>query len=219
MPKRAGVATEIDLVEQRRKSISEAFHTFNQPLTSLHCGIEIALAKPRSVAEYQKRLQDALRNAGAVLQLNRALRELVDAVDPGERFGTIALPPLVAQVANEVSTVMEGSGVAIAAGEVSPLFVAADPMKLLRALAAVLMEMANNVERGGVVTLEASQSRSDAVIVICQQGARRELPSEPLIEERAQAIRVDAARWYVQTIGGSVSVEESKTVITLPLAD
>jgi signal transduction histidine kinase len=209
----------MDVVEQRRKSISEAFHTFHQPLTSLHCGIEIALAKPRTEAEYQKRLQDALRNAGAVLQLNRALRELVDAVDPGERFGTIALGPLISQVANEVSTVTEGSGVAIVAGQVKQLFVAADPMKLLRALAAVLMEMANNVERGGMVKIKASQDNLDVAIVISQQGARRELPSEALIEERAQGIRLDAARWYLQTIGGSVRVEETNTAITLPLAN
>jgi hypothetical protein len=70
--------------EQRRRFISEAFHSFHQPLTGLHCGLEIALQKPRTDEEYRGRIADALQNASAILKLNAALRQLVDATDPGE---------------------------------------------------------------------------------------------------------------------------------------
>src|SRR3954465_7105400 len=100
-------------VEERRKFLSEAFHTFHQPLTGLHCGLELALQKQRTIEEYRERISDALEHAGAILKLNKALRELVDAADPGERFGTVALAPLLAQLAEELALVADPASVNI----------------------------------------------------------------------------------------------------------
>ncbi|HVZ19067.1 MAG TPA: hypothetical protein VG897_18260, partial [Terriglobales bacterium] len=77
-----------DHLEQRRRMLSDAFHTLNQPITGLHCGLEIALQKPRNEADYRQRISDGIQNAGAIVKYLKAIRQLVDAADPGERFGT-----------------------------------------------------------------------------------------------------------------------------------
>src|SRR4051794_19974156 len=92
---------------QRRKALSEAFHTFHQPLTSLHCGLELALLKNRSEEDYRRRIEEALESAGRIFELNKALRELVDSEDPGERCGTVAFAPVFAQVLQEVRSVTD----------------------------------------------------------------------------------------------------------------
>ncbi len=205
-------------IEERRHSISEAFHSFHQPLTSLHCGLELALAKPRSAAEYQKRLEDSLTHAAAVLELNRAVRDLVDAVDPGERFGTIPLAPLVAQVAEEVNTITEASGVRIETQEVPGVFVTADPMKLLRTIANLLMEAAVHLQPKSSIGVAVSSEGNLANIAIGAKGSRKQPSQVTTVSDRARAIRTDAAHWYVNTIGGKITQNEGGIEIVLPLA-
>jgi hypothetical protein len=207
-----------DSLELRRRSISEAFHTFHQPLTTLHCGLEIALAKPRTEAEYRKRMQEMLVHAGAVLQLNKALRELVEALDPGERFGTVPLEQLLAQVANEVAVVTETAGVSITCSDLATALISADPMKLLRAFAAVLLEVAAQLEPGGTVSIRAMRHCATVHVSLSWQEKKRQAPETVTTDQRVQAIRSDAARCYIQTIGGQIVERDVEVDIALPLA-
>src|SRR5579884_842161 len=93
--------------KERRASISEAFHSLNQPITSLHCILELALARPRSPEEYRQRIAEALENAGAVLRLARALREVVEDDDAGENAIPVQLHDLLKCVVNQIEALAE----------------------------------------------------------------------------------------------------------------
>ncbi|HXZ80788.1 MAG TPA: hypothetical protein VEG30_12715 [Terriglobales bacterium] len=69
--------------QQRREHVSEAFHSLNQPLTALHCVIELALLQPRSGEEYRMRLRESLQLVDRIFEFTAGVREFVEAEDPG----------------------------------------------------------------------------------------------------------------------------------------
>ncbi len=203
-------------IVERRKAISEAFHSFHQPLTSLHCGLELALSKPRTEVEYRKRIEDALVNAGQILRLNKALRELVDATDPGERFGTVAFEPLIAQLSEEIGLVASAAGVTTEFRGDFSTHLAADPMKLLMMLGNVISNVVSRTVSGEVPKVSGKQSSGSLVLVITGSQLQDAEPDPSNMEFKLREIRCDAARAYMETIGGSCTVLEEGFEIKLP---
>jgi hypothetical protein len=205
-------------IEERRRAISEAFHSFHQPLTSLHCGLEITLLRQRSENEYRERVQDALLHAGIILRLNRALRELVEATDPGERFGNVSARSLLTKVLEEVLIVAEPALVAISAGDVPDVTVAADPIKLSRTLGQSFAYQITDLAPGSSVKLTSWTDRDHLYLKIVPEGKKRELAPDNSIEMKLRAINADAACAYIRTIGGNLEVTGEGTLeIKLPL--
>ncbi|MGZ4787924.1 MAG: hypothetical protein ACXVZX_05345 [Terriglobales bacterium] len=205
-----------DHVEARRKMISDAFHTLNQPLTGLHCGLEIALQKPRSEGEYRQRINDGLQNAGAILRLIKAVRQLVDAADPGERFGTVNVPMLMSQLKSELEVVAEPTGVSLDVQEDVEASMLADPGKLLFALGSLGAGEIESVEPGGAVSISTTVRTKLLHISISGAGNRKAAPSG--LEHNLTQIRRDAAYSYVWTLGGEVEVTDDGLRIALPIA-
>lgn len=206
-------------IMERRKAISEAFHSFYQPLTSLHCGLELALSKPRSEGEYRKRIEDALVNAGQILRLNKALRELVDATDPGERFGTVAFGPLIAQLREEIGVVAVGAGAKIEFKGEYNAQVAADPMKLLMMLGNMMSNVVSRSGNGGNVAITGKVDSRALTLSVASDDLPDNPPEPSDMEFKLREIRSDAARTYLETIGGSCSVLENGFEIELPTSE
>jgi len=188
-------------VEDRRGFISEAFHSFHQPLTALHCGLELSLLKERSEVEYRQRLEDALVSAGAILQLNRAMRELVESTDPGEKFGRVELKPLLAKMVEELSYSAEPGLVAVRMSCPENVFIAADANKLacqLGNMGAVLIRAA---DLGATLQVKAHCDETTVLLKLCLEGTHRE-GGEKDLQDRLDQMRMDAACSYVWTIGG-----------------
>jgi signal transduction histidine kinase len=202
---------------ERRKAISEAFHSFHQPLTSLHCGLELALYKPRTEGEYRKRIEDALANAAAILRLNKALRELVDAADPGERFGTIDFPSFAAQVRDQVSVVAESAGVVVRWSGECEGRLAADPMKLLQMLGNVLSCAIAEVTAGAEVHVDCKIEEGSFLLSITASGPRAPAREPSDIEQKLCEIRMDAARCYCRALEGSLTSSEKALEMKLPI--
>lgn len=204
-------------IDDRRAAVSEAFHSFHQPLTALHCGLELALKKPRTEGEYRKRIEDALVSAGAILRLNKALRELVDANDQGERFGTVAIAPVVAQLAEEISLIADAQLIKMRFGHVDEVQVSADPMKLLCTLGNVLSFLICELEPNGGVDLKATCEKGMLKFEIVSKG-QKHVTVEPLsIDGKLREIRLDAARCYVWTLGGEFTRTDNAIEIKLKL--
>jgi hypothetical protein len=206
-----------DQLEERRRAISEAFHSFHQPLTSLHCGLEITLLKPRSVDEYKSRLQDALIHAGAILRLNRVLRELVEAGDPGEQFGIVSLALLLRQMAEDVAYIAEPALVKIAVGKIVDVEIRADQTKLLKMLSHVLASMIGRLLPGGVVKVATRMNGTLAEIRMSAEGSLRDPDALNPLDTKAQAIGWDATNVYVQTLGGSMNETDHVLELSLPI--
>ncbi len=84
--------------ERRREYLSEAFHSLSQPLTALQCGLELAVAVPRSQKEYERRIGEGLQSTGSLREMMSALRELVEAEDPGEDAREIKLSEVLSSL-------------------------------------------------------------------------------------------------------------------------
>jgi hypothetical protein len=204
-------------LEERRKFLSEAFHSLHQPLTGLHCGLELALHKQRSEQEYRQRISEALQHAGEVLKLNKALRELVDAADPGERFGTVALAPLLAQLAGELALVADPAGVKIEVEADSALQLRADPMKLLRSLGNVGSRLISSGVGKAILGIVVTLEQNDVLISLTMTPARAS-EANGHQGDKATQIRLDAAQAYLWTIEGDLEWQQNGATIRLPRA-
>ena len=204
-------------LEERRRMISEAFHTLNQPLTGLHCGLEIALQKPRTEGEYRTRIATGLEHAGVILQLVRAIRQLVEADDPGERFGTVDLVAVLAQLRGELDVVSEALQVPLTVNCEASRKVMADPGKLVAALGTFADERMRMTKPGAQVEINVNLT-GDRVMLTMGNTASRVKTDDHQFDRKLSEIRCDAARCYIWTIGGEVESSDGKLSITLPPA-
>jgi two-component system heavy metal sensor histidine kinase CusS len=209
---------KLDHVEMRRKFISDAFHTLNQPLTGLHCGLEIALQKPRSEEDYRRRIGNGIENAGVILALVRAVRQLVDSTDPGECFGTLGLGVLLSQMKSELEVVAETTHVGVAVGDADGVQVAADPGKLLSALGGLAASEMEGYASGGMVEIVVRPNGKQVVIAVAGKGVRRSEAEPQSPVEKLAEIRRHAAISYLWTIGGDCEMTASGLRIELPLS-
>lgn len=206
---------EENQVEVRRKAVSEAFHSLHQPLTGLHCGLELALLRNASEAEYRKRVEDALANAGAVLKLTRALRELVEANDRGEEFGTVSLDAVMAQVQLQINGFGEASQVRVQFETIEAFPLLADPNKLARCLTGTLDYLISGIQPGGEIKVSGSVAKTSVRLRFSIRGDMREHLKSA--EAQAREIRRDAAFGYALTIGGTVKQTPDEVEFQLPI--
>jgi len=197
--------------------ISEAFHTLNQPLTGLHCGLEIALQKPRSDDEYRKRIGDGVDNAGVILQLVRAIRQLVEAGDPGERFGTVDLALVLSQLEGELGVVAEAVQVKVSVHHNGTCKVMADPLKLMAAIGTLADERIRSAGAGTSVEVDMEVVGGHATVKFGGDSVASAIDGRTLDSKLAD-IRCNAAYCYLWSIGGQVEATGTGLVITLPLA-
>ena len=204
-------------IEERRQMISNAFHSLNQPLTGLHCGLEIALQKPRSEGEYRERIGTGLENAGVILQLIRAIRQLVDAADPGERFGTVDLALVLAQLKGELEVVAEALRVQVAVHCDANCKVKADPTKLMAAIGTLADEHLRSAAPGTRVAIEMKPEIHNVVVTIRRDAGDGAL-REDGVTGKLSEIRSNAACSYLWSVGGEVKFVDGELAITLPQA-
>lgn len=190
----------LDQMERRRRFLSEAFHAFHQPLTALHCGLELSLLKQRSEEEYRHRIEDALQHAGAVLELNKALRELAESTDPGENFGCIELSSLLSGLAEELTLIAEARQVHVKLTCPEDVSVGADPEKVTRHLGNIASVVLNQLEPGGTLHIKV-ETGEGVVLTVSGKGNQRD-GTDGSIQEKISAIRVDAACSYIWALGG-----------------
>jgi len=207
---------ESSQIELRRKFLSDAFHTLNQPLTGLHCGLEIALQKPRGVGEYRQRIADGVENAGVILRLMRAVRDLVEATDPGERYGTVSLGLLLSQLQSELEVVAATTRVGLEIDSDITAPVLADPGKLLTALGGLIAAKMESHQPGGAVAVRAEVDVKRVVLAVRGTGGHKSQEIGDGSHGLAE-IRRNAAWSYLWTLGAECEETEDGMVIRMPL--
>src|SRR5208283_6189211 len=90
-------AAEQESLRQRR-FVSEVFHNLSQPLTALHCSLEVSMADDRTAEEFRASVAAALQNAERLRQRLLLCRELSEADDPGD----VSLPVPLHRVLEQV---------------------------------------------------------------------------------------------------------------------
>ncbi len=94
----------------RRDFASNVFHDLSQPLTALHCSLELALARDQTLEEFRASVEAALQAAERLRQRLLLLRELSDAEDPGDTSTPLALARLLQQLREDMLPLFESAG-------------------------------------------------------------------------------------------------------------
>jgi hypothetical protein len=126
----ATVATGAELVP-RRDFASNVFHDLSQPLTALHCSLELALLRDQTCEDFRTSVEAALQNAERLRRRLVLLRALSDADDPGDASTPLALDQLLQQLREDMLPLFESSGRSLEL-TCEPVRVAANEEKLMR---------------------------------------------------------------------------------------
>ena len=118
-------------IAPRRDFASNVFHELSQPLTALHCSLELALVRDQTIEEFRASVEAALHAAGRLRQRLLLLRELSDAEDPEDTSTPLALDQLLQQLREEMLPLFESAGRCFELTVVS-VEVAANEAKLAR---------------------------------------------------------------------------------------
>ena len=94
----------------RRDFAANVFHDLSQPLTALHCSLELALVRDQTIEEFRASVEAALHAAERLRQRLLLLRELSDAEDPGDTSTPLVLDQLLQQLREDMLPLFESAG-------------------------------------------------------------------------------------------------------------
>ena len=90
--------------------VSDVLHKLSQPLTALHCSLELSLVRDQTSEEFRASVEAALQNAERLRQNLLLLRELSDADDPGDISAPVQLQELLQEARQDFLPVCESAG-------------------------------------------------------------------------------------------------------------
>ena len=181
----AGIARE-------RRFVADASHELRTPLALLRTELELALRRPRPVAELEQALSSALEEVDRVVRLAEDLLVLARADDGrlGLRRAPIAASDLLESVARRFAARAAAEGRAIEVGEWANGSVLADQLRLEQALGNLVD---NALSYGaGTVRLEARLSDGELELRVSDEGAG--FPAAFLPHAFERFARADEAR-------------------------
>jgi signal transduction histidine kinase len=205
-------AAEQDL-DLGRSFLSEIFHSLSQPLTALHCSLELALRRDHTLEELRASVQSALEDAERLRQRLLLLRALNDASDPGDLSQPVDLTEMLGELQEEMLPLFESAGkrLELEAGA-GPMMVRGNRVRLLRALFYFLEYLFRYSAEGAVFSIRASLGEGRQAKVRIEAASC--LPLAPSGGGAAYSCEMEMGRRSFRAAGGefallSVSAENS----------
>ncbi|MFZ0312623.1 MAG: hypothetical protein WAL85_07955 [Candidatus Korobacteraceae bacterium] len=205
--------------------ISEVFHSLSQPLTALHCELELALRRDQTVEEWRGSVQAALEDAERLRQRLLLVRALNDASNPGDLSHPTELCELFRQLHEDMLPLFASAGQKFELElECGAVRVRANQARLTRALFAFLEYLFRHSAEGSVLAIRVH-------IIAGQQAEIRItaatcLPVAPSLDESLSipySCEIEMARRSFHAVGGefallSAGADQSQWRARLPLA-
>ncbi|HZP24308.1 MAG TPA: hypothetical protein VFB04_12720 [Terriglobales bacterium] len=180
--------------------ISEVFHSLSQPLTALHCGLDLALQCDRTFEELRASIQTALDNTERLRQRLLLIRALNDLVDSDAAADVIDLSALLRELYEDLLPLFEAAGRRLEVGATSgPLLVRADKIRLARALFVFVEYLYRYLPEGGLVGMHLDCDQGRAALGIKAQSC---LPVGPERDSAAPACELELLRRTLVAAGG-----------------
>jgi heavy metal sensor kinase len=234
-----GMLDRLDRAFQReRRFTADASHELRTPLAMLISQVDVALQRPRRVAEYRQTLTSV---RGDATRMNRLVNELLTLArgDAGQEVlacETLALDALAGDVVESMASLAETRGVRLERPAGEPVTVEGDQTRLTQLVVNLVDNALKHTPAGGIVTVTVDRVTGWAVLRVTDTGAG--IAAEHLSHIFERFYRVDPARtradgstglglsiaqWIVQAHGGVIGVASTLgkgTTITvrLPLA-
>ena len=207
--------------QRQRQFTSDASHELRTPLTLLTSQIDVALARRRTAADYERILRSLRADTARMSQLVGELLTLARA-DAGQQLLStepLDLGALVHSVVETMQPLAERRGVQLSHAVEIPSSVHGDQTRLSQLLIHLVDNGLRYTPRGGMVTVGIGQEDSSAVVHVSDTGVGIAAEHLPHVFERFY--RVDAARaradggsglglaicrWIAEAHGGSLAV-------------
>ncbi len=206
---------------EQRSLVSDVLHKLSQPLTALHCSLELSLARDETPEEFRASVEAALQNAQRLRQSLLLLRELSDADDPGDISAPVALQPLLLGLREDFLPVFESAGGRFHLN-CGPLQVRGNAAKLARAFFYLLGYLPRSSKHRNL-SVTVKHTKEQAGIRMTFSGAAF---SESSTRDPCEVVptgEVEIARRTFRAAGGDLASAESASgrsvwIVSLPLA-
>ncbi|MFO1505082.1 MAG: heavy metal sensor histidine kinase [Steroidobacteraceae bacterium] len=174
-----GVADAFDRVLVRlqdsfgrlRQFSADLAHELRTPINNLMGEAQVALSRPRSIAEYERVLQSSLEELTRLARMIDGMLFLAQADQA--RMALKATPMLASRelhaVAEFYQALADEQGVTISVGGDAEFI--ADPMLVRRALSNLLSNALRHTSRGGLIQLQAQRASERVELSVSDNGA------------------------------------------------
>jgi two-component system, OmpR family, sensor kinase len=207
--------------EVRRMFSADASHELRSPLSRLRAELEVALRRPRRVAEYEDTLRSCLEEVGRLQGMIEELLELarIDTNEDRELSEPISVTDLIEASILAVAPQAQQQGVAVVADGPPEVLVYAAPIAAKVALANILDNAVKFSPPGGHVRVGITEADDEAVITVSDAGPGvspedAERLFQPFYRGKARSTDVPGiglglaiARVLVQRQGGRISLD------------
>jgi signal transduction histidine kinase len=205
--------------------VSEVFHNLSQPLTALHCELELALRRDRTVEELRASVQSALEDAERLRQRLLLVRALSDASEPGDLSQPTDLCELFRQLHEDLLPLFASAGQKFELElECGVVRVRANQARLTSALFAFLEYLFRHSAEGAVLTIGVRVlGGGQAEIRISAATCLPVAPSADGSVSTPYSCEIEMARRSFRAVDGEFALvsagdDESVWRATLPLA-
>ncbi len=196
-------STAQEIAASQRNFMSDTFHTLSQPLTALHCSLELSLARDRTCEEFRASVEAALQNAERLRHSLQLLRELRDADDPGEISGSVELRQLLLELREDLLPVFESSGRDFDV-VCNPVLIQGNKNKLTRGFLYLLEYLLRSSPRDSLsIRVEQAEGRQ-VRISITLSGAGSSTAEADQLCEPTKVGEVEIARRTLRAVGGDL---------------
>jgi hypothetical protein len=200
--------------------VSDVLHHLSQPLTALHCSLELSLARDQTAADFRGSLQAALQNADCLRQRLLFIRELNDAGEPGDTSVPVALALLLQELRQELFPLFESGGKTFDV-DLRPIEVRGNRTKLARGFFYLLLFLLRTTARRVLLAEYASADCVELVITATGFGSSDRPMAD--VPEADSLSEMEIGRRSFEAVGGSLTLVTSSSAemawrIQLPLA-
>jgi hypothetical protein len=188
-----------------RQLTFDLFHELSHPLTNLCCSLELTLVQSPTTEEYSQIVSRALVQAEKASELATAIRELLDAGNPGEKAYLFDLSHAVGDAVDDLLLVAESSGVEIAFVSPPPCPVWFDAQRLRQGLFHLFGSLIGMGVQGSVLKIELDAGGPQTLLGLnLSSVAESNGESDPRPDQKLlQRLDLGIARAIFEAAGGT----------------